>query len=632
MILNLKNLTLILLFSIIIQNTSFAQNYTQTVKGKVVDKDSKAPLIGANVIIDNTQPVLGTSADINGNFRIENVPIGRQTIKVSYLGYEDLFIPEIMLGTGKEIVLNIELQESILKTGEITITAKREKDRALNTMATISARTFSIEETQRYAGGFNDLSRMTGSFAGVSSFTGETNEIVIRGNSPRGLLWRVEGIKIANPNHFPRGSGSSGGGISIVTSDVISNSDFFTGAFPAEYGNALSGVFDINLRTGNYDTREYAIQIGSYGVDFAAEGPFMEGKQATYLFNYRYSTFGILKAFLPQVTGLPDFTDLSVKLNFPTSKAGTFSLWSINGLGKIAFEPEEDSTRWKTNYDNYHYDIHYDLTASGINHRKVLGKRSYVFSTISFSATRYINKNSYLRPSLLEIPVSDQNEINSRFVLSSYLNHKFSNRHSNKTGFKISRIAFNYDVEANTDVATKDTVDFFVADKGSSASVQFYSQSKYFINEKLNINAGLHFLFFTLNNTYSIEPRLGINWKLLPNHTFSLAYGKHSRIEPLRIYLMEVLMPGGWETLNKDLEITKAHHLVLGYDWRINNFTHLKIEPYYQSLYDVPVIPDSSFSMINYNNEMFFSNQLTNNGTGRNIGIDITFERFLKDG
>ncbi|GAH32150.1 unnamed protein product, partial [marine sediment metagenome] len=161
-------------------------------------------------------------------------------------------------------------------------------------------------------------------------------------------------------------------------------------------------------------------------------------------------------------------------------------------------------------------------------------------------------------------------------------------RHSNKTGFKISRIAFNYDVEANTDVAIKDTVDFLVADKGSSASVQFYSQSKYFINEKLNINAGLHFLFFTLKNTYSIEPRLGVNWKFLPNHTFSFAYGKHSRIEPLRIYLMQVPVSGGWEALNKDLEITKAHHLVLGYDWRINNFTHLKIEPYYQSLYDVP--------------------------------------------
>ncbi len=627
----MRKILIVAFFIFFPRSVLYSQEITQTIKGKVYDSETQIGLPGATIVILGSDPLIGVSTDTDGFFKIENVTVGRVNLQVSYVGYERCFISELLVSSGKEIVLNIPIQESVATLKEVVVKHELQKEKPLNSMATLSARTFSVEEAQRFAGGFDDPSRLASSFAGVTPSTVDNNEIVIRGNAAKGILWRLEGTEIPAPNHLA-GLFSGGGIITMFSSNMLANSDFFTGAFPAEYGNALSGVFDINLRTGNYDTREYAIQIGSYGVDFAAEGPFMEGKQATYLFNYRYSTFGILKAFLPQVTGLPDFTDLSVKLNFPTSKAGTFSLWSINGLGKIAFEPEEDSTRWKTNYDNYHYDIHYDLTASGINHRKVLGKRSYVFSTISFSATRYINKNSYLRPSLLEIPVSDQNEINSRFVLSSYLNHKFSSRHSNKTGFKISRIAFNYDVEANTDVATKDTVDFFVADKGSSASVQFYSQSKYFINEKLNINAGLHFLFFTLNNTYSIEPRLGVNWKFLPNHTFSFAYGKHSRIEPLRIYLMEVLMPGGWETLNKEVEITKAHHLVLGYDWRINNFTHLKIEPYYQSLYDVPVIPDSSFSMINYNNEMFFSNQLTNNGTGRNIGIDITFERFLKDG
>ncbi|MCD4770077.1 MAG: TonB-dependent receptor, partial [Bacteroidales bacterium] len=403
-------------------------------------------------------------------------------------------------------------------------------------------------------------------------------------------------------------------------------------AFPSEYGNAISGVFDINLRTGNNEKREYAIQLGSYGIDVAAEGPFVKGKRASYLINYRYSTYGIIQNLLPQVTGLPDFSDLSFKLTFPTKKAGIFSLWSINGMGKIQFENEKDTSKWVTNYDSYNYDIHYNLTASGINHRKIVGNSSYIFSTVSFSATEYIYENSYFRPNLIEVPVSDQNEIDYRLSFSTYLNHKFNSRHTNRAGIVISRISYDYDVAANTDVAFNDTSDFFVKSKGSACSFQFYSQSKYYFTENININAGAHFLLFNTNNKLVIEPRLGVNWRLTAKHTLSFAYGKHSRLEPLRIYLMEVPVENESETLNRDLSITKAHHFVFGYDWNIKSNIHLRVEPYHQILYDVPVIPDSSFSMINYNNEMYFSSILNNNGTGNNTGIDITLERFMKNG
>ncbi|MCD4769112.1 MAG: TonB-dependent receptor, partial [Bacteroidales bacterium] len=396
--------------------------------------------------------------------------------------------------------------------------------------------------------------------------------------------------------------------------------------------NALSGVFDLNLRTGNSDKRETTLQVGSSGVELATEGSFKNGERASYLVNYRYSTFGILENLLPQVTGLPTSSDLSLKMNFQTRKAGVFSLWSINGKGKIAFDPKTDSTEWKTNYDNYQYDIHYDLTASGLNHRKIIGKKSYLFSSVSYSATRYTYQSTYLRQNLTFIPVTDQNEVNSGLSLYSYLNHKFNNRHSNRTGLTIRRIAYNYDVQANSDVATSDSMDYFVDSKGATSSFQFYSQSKYYLRENLVVNAGLYLYYFNLNNDYSIEPRLGIKWDFNPTQSLSFAYGKHSKPEPLRTYLMEVPTPDGWSKLNENISITKAHHFVLGYDWNPGDFTHLKIEPYYQILYDVPVIPDSSFSMINYKNDMFFNSKLTNEGTGRNIGVDVTFEHFLEDG
>ena len=115
--------------------------------------------------------------------------------------------------------------------------------------------------------------------------------------------------------------------VNLISSQLLSNSDFFTSAFPAEYGNALAGVFDIKLRTGNNENREYAFQAGLLGIDFAAEGPFIKGKEASFLFNYRYSTFGLMvdMSLLP-TEQIPRYQDLSFKINLPTKKAGLFSL------------------------------------------------------------------------------------------------------------------------------------------------------------------------------------------------------------------------------------------------------------------------------------------------------------------
>ncbi|MBN2570592.1 MAG: TonB-dependent receptor [Ignavibacteriales bacterium] len=607
----------------------FSQETTQIIRGRVFDSESQISLPGATIFVIESN--IGTTADNNGNFVLYKVPVGRISLQVSYLGYENYYISDILVSSGKEIVLNIPLVESFTNLSEIVVKPDIDQDKAINKMATLSAKTFSVEDAKRYAGGMDDPSRLAGSFAGVTPSTVENNEIVIRGNSAKGILWRVEGVEIPAPNHLA-GLFSGGGVNTMFNSNMLSNSDFYTGAFSSEYGNALSGVFDINLRTGNNTKREYAMQVGSYGIDFGAEGPFAKGKNTSYLFNYRYSTYGLLQDLVPQVTGLPSYSDLSLKLNFPTKKAGIFSFWSINGIGNIQYVNEKDPSKWETNYDSYDYDIHYNLTASGINHRKIFGNNSYLFSTISFSATEYVNKNIYFHSDLKEIPVTNQNEIDYRYSFSSFFNHKFSNRHTNRTGLIINRIQYKYDVAANTDVANNDAYDFFVKSSGFAYYYQLYSQSKFKLTENIDINSGLHFLLLNTNNEVVVEPRIGINWQLSEKHRLSFAYGKHSKMEPLRIYLMKVKTDFGFETLNKDLNITKAHHLILGYDWKISQNSHLRFEPYYQKLFDVPVIQDSTFSMINYNNEMFFSSQLISKGTGTNVGIDITLERFMKNG
>ena len=212
----------------------------------------------------------------------------------------------------------------------VEITAKEEKNRAQNDLALVSARGFSVEETQRYAGSFDDPGRMAQSYAGVAAGDDGSNELVVRGNSPRGVLWKMEGMEIPNPNHFSE-QGSGGGAISMLKGGMMANSDFYTGAFPAEYGNAASGVFDINLRKGNNQKREYAAQIGLLGVEGAMEGPFKAGYEGSYLVNYRYSTLDMLRAIGIDVVGdqVPVFQGLGVQHQPSNQKSRKFhALWT----------------------------------------------------------------------------------------------------------------------------------------------------------------------------------------------------------------------------------------------------------------------------------------------------------------
>ena len=306
----------------ILSTAIHAQTITQTVRGKVIDTDTKSGLPGANIILVNSTPLIGTTTDVNGNFILENVPVGRQSLQVSFMGFKSVIVPEILVSSGKQTVLNIELEEEVLQAKEVEIKATVDKNEPINAMAMVSARSFSIDESRRYAGSVDDPMRAVSNFAGVASNPNvNSNEIVIRGNSPKGLLWRVDGMDIPNPNHFAY-VGSSGGATTMFSSQVLSNSDFYTSAFPAEFGNALSGVFDMRFRNGNNEKHEFAFQVGIQGLDIAAEGPFIKGKPASFLFNYRYSILSFLQFIYPDMkNSIPAYQDLSFKVNIPDQES-----------------------------------------------------------------------------------------------------------------------------------------------------------------------------------------------------------------------------------------------------------------------------------------------------------------------
>lgn len=618
---SILSLIIVSLFS----GSSSAQQLTQTLRGTVLDANSREPLIAASIIVLESDPLIGTITDLDGEFVLEKVPIGRRSIQVSYIGYETYYVSDLDVNTGKQVVLRINMQTSLIQSDEVVITPATPKNAPLNSMAALSSRQFSVEEADRFAGGLSDPARLASSFAGVATPSISSNGISVRGNSPSGLQWRIEGVEVPSPNHFADLTIAGAGLLTALSNTVMGNSDFYTGAFPAEYGNASSGVFDIKLRPGNSDAREHTVQASILGVDAATEGPFRKGGNATYLVNYRYSTLGLIAPFLPDDSGILKYQDLSWKVNLPTRSAGTFSLFGIGALDGIEMAPA-DSSEWESLSDMDHSETSMYLFASGVSHRAALDAKTFVSTTLSASGNGLSFDEERVDPEAGRLPRSSVRNDTYRFTLQSSVDRRFGDRHRNRSGFEVSHLAYDLDVEESPENGA--SLEPVVSGSGGARLFQAYSHSQIRPNADLTLNVGLHSMYFRLNRDWTMEPRVSVKYRLTPRQDVSLAYGLHSRIEPLSVYFVS----DGDQFPNKRLSLMRSAHYVVSYTVMITDNIKLNVEPYYQYLYDVPVSPDSYVSTLNTRDNLFFNDALTSDGSGRNVGIDYTLEQYMVKG
>ncbi|MEL6941468.1 MAG: TonB-dependent receptor [Bacteroidota bacterium] len=627
-----------------------AQEVKQNIRGIVQDADAEYPLIGATVTLLNVEPVIASVTDADGSFKLEGVPVGRQSLEIRYLGYETAYLSNLVVTSGKEMILTINLRESTQQLQEVVVKATDAKQQPLNEMAAISARSFSVEETQRYAASLLDPARMAQNYAGVTSSGDDlSNEIVIRGNSPAYVQWRIEGLQVPGPNHFAA-KGSSGGGISMLSSSMLTNSDFYTGAFPAEIGNTLAGAFDLRFRNGNNEKREYAFMLGVIGTEVSMEGPFSSNSKASYLINYRYSTLKMLDqvGLSPVDIGDTDldFQDISFKFNFPTRKAGNFSLFGLGGLTRTGSVAEADTTQWDDLDDIWTFREDGNYGMLGLSHRYLFpNNQTYIKTVVGMTFDQYLYDDSFFDVERDYERVADEIiEMTDKYFRASVtLNHKFNARHTLRAGGIFSNLGYeftyderNLDYQGNYRFLYGDPFNILSSD-GNTNLIQTFAQWKYRISDRWTMNAGLHSMYFALNDNYSIEPRANIRYQLSPKQSLTLAAGLHSQQEHLVNYLADrTRADGSVYQPNRDLELTKAAHFVLGYDHAFSKDVRLKIETYYQHLYDLPLDTSSrAGSIVNAANVfdvLFGSNVLQSLGTGRNMGIDLTLEKFYSQG
>jgi len=635
-------LSVLLFFSFTFNATA---QITQTVKGTVIDTDSEMPLIGANVEIISLDNKVGTVTDIDGLFRLNDIPVGRHIIQVSYLGFNTVTIPNVIVSSGKEVDLNIALSEGYSVMDEVTIVAEVEKDKSVNEMATISAKTFSLEEVTRYSGGRNDASRLVSNFAGVATADDSRNDIVIRGNSPAGVLWRLEGVPIPNPNHFST-LGTTGGPVSALNTNLLKNSDFITSAFPSEYGNALSGVFDVGFRNGNKDKFEVTAQLAAFsGLELMVEGPLNSKKTSSFLVSYRHSFVALASSLNLDIgtNATPDYRDLSFKFDFGRTKLGKFSIFGIGGTSDIAFlgaEIDENDIFAEADADSR---ADSQIGVFGLKHNLLLSDNSYLKTVISFSrAKNDFTQDRYLDELLVDkYSNTDVSDNTDRIAITTYYNVKQSNRITTRAGVTLEQLALTSvvnDREGNPDLDMDGLPDWQqVRDvDGGIFILQPFVQTKYKLSEKMTLNAGLHGQYLGINDDFIVEPRAAINYSVSEKSAINFGYGHHSQVQPLPIlFFLSENANGVLSAQNQELDFTKAHHIVLGYDYKPSSEWRAKLEAYYQHLYDVPVDRfESTFSLLNAGADFVFpeTGYLINDGTGKNYGLELTVEKFFSRG
>ncbi|MEY3368218.1 MAG: hypothetical protein RI973_1373 [Bacteroidota bacterium] len=614
-----------------------AQHPVQTLRGVISNAATARPLEGSSVLLTQAGGYQnGTIADTAGQYRFEEVPVGRYSLQVSHVGYETLTLAEVLIQSGKAVVLDVQLQEQGDVLREVVVKAQGKSE-----AGSAGVHTLTVEEQFRFPATFNDPARLALSLPGVTGNNDGSNVISVRGNSPNALKWRLEGVEIVNPNHsanagtFADRPTLSGGGVNILSAQLLATSEFINGAFPAGYGNAVGGILDMRFRKGNDQQRGFTAQAGLIGIEAAAEGPLRRptstsASSPSWLANYRYSFTGLLSAMgVPLGDEDNRFQDLSFHVSLPSRGAGQWSLFGLGGKSSTSFSGLADSLARTEDKQRFDIDFRSQMGAIGLVHLLPLGKNSLLRTTVALSALRH---RRHANPAGEEATPLEQDELREqKLALASVFSFKINSRQQFKAGLQASREFTGFSSEYAFSGGR-----YSLTGEVEGWLLQPWLEWENRLASWLELRAGLHLNYFTYIPGSAVpESRLSLS--LLPDgrHSLSLSYGLSSQTQLAQLYALPTAHPGG-------LGWMRSWQSMLAYRHRIGTGTVFRTELYYQQLFRVPVtdLVGTSFSALNlidlspaYLDEFLQPIQLllTPEGRGRNYGVDASLEHFLLD-
>lgn len=600
----------ILPFLIICSFSTYAQK-TQTVRTIIKEQQTNASLPSATVYIKKHN--LSVISDDKGEAIFLNVPIGRFEIEVHSVGYETKIIKELLLESSRELVLDIDLEFSSTRLPQITVSAATQ-----NLSGAISnINTITTEQIFRFPATFFDPARLAFSFSGVANTNDQANGMSIRGNAPDGLQWRLEGVEIVNPNHlsnagtFSDNPTQTGGGTNIMSAQMLGNMNFLTGAFPADYANALSGVMDLRFRVGNNKKHQHTAQIGLIGIDLSSEGPLNKKKGSSYLFNYRYSFTGIMGLIGIDFGGESiKYQDISLNLNFPTKKIGTYSFFAMGGNSSNLYKPDENQKNWESEKDLNNIDFFSRMGVIGMKHKLNLGRNWYLNTVIANSGLENL-RNAYTN----EPVINNSYSYHAKNIISgsSILTGKLADNLNLRTGINVSHYynEFNRLNSGNLFYSFDELV------------IQPFIKLSNLSNSRINYNIGAQIVNYSLSNSTFIEPRLAVAINTSIHHKVKFAYGLHSHQNTSR------------NAFSLPIKPLRSHHFSLGNQFNLTNNDEISIEVYYQNLFNAPVFQNRNVSVFNGLENLIFTlanDQSDNKNQGRNYGIELNYKKLLSKG
>jgi hypothetical protein len=646
-----------------------AQTPQGRITGTVLDAEARYPLPGATVQLLTTDDA-PTATDMNGGFAFD-LPVGRHQLRVSFMGYTVRTLDGIVVNSGRPTVLEVEMAESVVAMQAAEVTATKQGE-VLNEMATVSARAFTVEETDRYAGSRGDPARMASNFAGVQGADDSRNDIVVRGNSPAGVLWRVEGVDLPNPNHFSV-PGSGGGPVAIVNNKTLANSDFFTAAFPAEFGNSTAAVFDLRLRNGNKENWQASAQLGFLGTEALIEGPLNKEKGSTMLLNYRYSTAVIFSKLGIDIgtSAVPKYQDGSFRFHFPQKNGGALALWGLGGKSSVDIVISDQIAPERNIYGDNDRDQYFrsNMGITGATYTLPLNKKTYIKATLAASRDRqFSNHNLVYRE--LEVPPNVADSTYRLDSISPFMAYDFMQDrlalalHANRKLSPIAggpatlRFGLNADLTRWTFL---DSIRALPEDPSAplgewgrrwdaamnSLLMQPFAQLKLRPSETWTVNVGWHAQFDQRSGATSwFEPRIGLKYITDGGSVWSAGSGLHSQTQAPYLYASSTGAdpndPRQLRMPNQNMGFTRSWHNVIGWARSLSPNWSLKLEAYHQHLFDIPIADttttwgqaNGSYSLVNAGSSFsrLFPGTLSNAGTSRNYGVEATLSRAFRDG
>lgn len=598
-------------------DNTFAQD-TGIIRGKVRDAFTFQNLdkVTVQVVGQNKQ----TFTDENGEFEFDNLPLGRAELKLTSVGYGDQLIKEILVKSGKVNTYEILMESKTNQLEEVKVSTSSPNLSG----AVTSLQSINIEQVMRFPATFFDPARLAFAFPGVANTNDQANGMSIRGNNPNGLQWRLEGLEIVNPNHlanagtFSDQPAANAGGTNMLSAQMLGNMNFLTGAFPAEYGNALSGVMDMRLRKGNNKEFEHTIQAGLIGVDLSSEGPLSKKNGSSYLINYRYSFTGLLALGGLSFGGETiKFQDLAVNLSFPTKKAGDFTIFGMGGLNsnEFAFD-DEDGLGPQEEKDLNVIDYYGKMGVVGATHQKSFRRNLSWKTAIAYSGLT--TERNQTNAQAQEFNTNDEQ---TKLSFTTAINKKLTDKASIKAGFFITKsFDENYSIVINN-VSTLDAYLF-----------QPYVQYSQGLGEKALLNIGVHHVNYSLssdkNSNYrTFEPRLSLTYQAAKNTSINAAFGKHSQYNNIPLFA--------------DNQPLLSDQYVISIDQKVGKSSNLKMEGFYQNNSSTTFTnPSLAFANnINLNDRTQFRNSIlaysninAQGAKARNYGLELSYQKYLDNG